>query len=160
AEQIQKVTKGATTVVAIGPQKYNELYSKMGNLNRMLAWGHGQVIENLAKAYPACPRALSDQFANPRLVEREVERRKLELKIDQRTKAESDIAVAAASILARAAFVEAMENLGDSEPLPKGAGAPVKAVARTMVKEQGAGYLASLCKTHFKTFAEVTETLF
>ena len=28
------------SIVAIGPKKYNELYAKMKNLNRLLAWGH------------------------------------------------------------------------------------------------------------------------
>ena len=35
------------SVVAIGPEKYNELYAKLRNLNRLLAWGHARAIENV-----------------------------------------------------------------------------------------------------------------
>ena len=52
-------------VIMIGPKKYNELYSKIGNLNKLLAWGHATAIENLCMKRPDCKRALSDQFANP-----------------------------------------------------------------------------------------------
>ncbi len=159
ADTVREITRGAVSVVAIGPEKYNELYARMGNLNRLLAWGHGQVITNLSEAYPECPRALSDQFAHASLIERELKRRKVDIVIEQRTKAESDTAVAAASILARAAFVAAMEKLGGDQPLPKGAGAPVKQWARQVVKEKGVDYLATISKTHFKTFNEVTSQL-
>jgi len=137
ADQVREITGNAVSVVSIGPEKYNQLYQKMGNLNRLLAWGHGQVIANLHEAYPECPRALSDQFAHESLIERELKRRDIRIEIQQRTKAESDIAVAAASILARAAFVTAMEKLGGDKPLPKGAGAPVKAWARQVFQKQG-----------------------
>ena len=43
------------SVVTIAPPRYNELYRKIGNLNRLLAWGHARVIENLCEACPACP---------------------------------------------------------------------------------------------------------
>jgi len=35
------------SVIAIGPQKYNELYAKIKNLNRLLAWGHAKALETL-----------------------------------------------------------------------------------------------------------------
>ena len=102
AEEIGKVVGPGLEVVTIGPERYSELYRKFGNLNRMLAWAHGKVIANLHGRLPDCPRALSDQFGDPRLVEGELRRQGVELKLEQRTKAESDIAVAAASVLARA----------------------------------------------------------
>src|SRR5579862_2923978 len=44
---IIKRTQGAVhSVVAIGPEAYNRMYAKIGNLNRLLAWGHARVIEN------------------------------------------------------------------------------------------------------------------
>ena len=45
AEQIKKISPNS--VVVIGPEKYNELYTKMRNLNKLLAWGHARVIENV-----------------------------------------------------------------------------------------------------------------
>ena len=64
ANKIKKVPGVAWEVVCIGPARYNELYTEIGNLNRLLAWGHARVIAALHEKVPACPRALSDQFAN------------------------------------------------------------------------------------------------
>jgi ribonuclease HIII len=148
-------------VITIGPEKYNALYAKFANLNRLLAWGHATVIENLLTRWPACPRALSDKFAHESLIQRALKERGKGIKLEQRTKAESDIAVAAASVLARAAFLTRLKFLGEKlgVVLPKGASAQVKAVAREIFQKHGAEGLKSVCKFHFKTFAEVTGTL-
>jgi len=144
-------------VICIGPAKYNELYGKFRNLNRLLAWGHATVIENLLAKVPDCPRALSDQFGNPRLIQSALKERGKGITLQQRTKAESDVAVAAASILARAKFISTLRTLGESlgVALPKGASAKVKAVARQIVAQHGEPSLAAVAKQHFKTFAEV-----
>ena len=75
------------------------MHASFRNLNRLLAWGHSKVIENLAAARPDCPRALSDQFARPEILQRALREKGLTIQLDQRTKGESDTAVAAASIL-------------------------------------------------------------
>ena len=100
--------------------------------------------------------ALSDQFGNPRLIEGELRKQEVEIQLEQRTKAESDIAVAAASILARAEFVQALGRLSMEAgvELAKGAGAGVKKQAIEIYEKQGRNGLAKLCKTHFRTFAE------
>ncbi|NBV87234.1 MAG: ribonuclease HIII [Verrucomicrobia bacterium] len=146
-----------TSVVVIGPERYNELYRKFGNLNRLLAWGHARVIENLLEQRPDCPRALSDQFANPSLIRNALMERGRLIKLEQRTKAESDPAVAAASILARAAFIDWLANKAGSlgGPLPRGASAEVKAFGMKLVAEHGAGVLGGVAKLHFKTAAEI-----
>src|SRR5881275_1998187 len=64
SETIRKTAGGLIETVLIGPQRYNELYTKFGNLNKLLGWGHARVIENLLGKKPDCPRALSDQFAD------------------------------------------------------------------------------------------------
>src|SRR6266849_7812994 len=69
-ETIRKAAGGLVETVLIGPAKYNELYEKFGNLNSLLGWGHARVIENLLAKKPNCPRALSDQFADARVIER------------------------------------------------------------------------------------------
>src|SRR5216117_4513663 len=61
-ETIRKAAGGLVETVLIGPPRYNELYEKFGNLNKLLGWGHARVIENLLAKRPDCPRALSDQF--------------------------------------------------------------------------------------------------
>ena len=142
--KIIKATHGAvSSVVEIGPEKYNGLFEKIGNLNRLLAWGHARVIENLTALKPNCPRALSDQFANPRLIERSLMEKGRTIKLEQRTKAESDPAVAAASILARERFIDWLAKTGRTygQTMPRGASALVKAVARELVVSHGRAIL-------------------
>jgi ribonuclease HIII len=161
AEEIRKVKGCVGDIVLIGPEKYNELYNRFQNLNNLLAWGHAKVIENLHAKVPTCPRALSDQFAHPRLIQNELKKKKITLQLQQRTKAESDIAVATASILARAAFLEKMERLSQDVgvKLGKGASAQVKEQAVEIARRNGIEKLATICKAHFKTFSEVDSLL-
>src|SRR4051812_26502650 len=35
------------SIIAIGPERYNGLYTKIRNLNRLLAWGHAKALETL-----------------------------------------------------------------------------------------------------------------
>lgn len=156
--KIIKATQGAvSSVVEIGPEKYNGLFEKIGNLNRLLAWGHARVIENLTALKPNCPRALSDQFANPKLIERSLMEKGRTIKLEQRTKAESDLAVAAASILARERFIDWLAKTGRvyGKTLPRGASVLVKAIARELVASHGEAILPKLAKMHFKTAGEV-----
>ena len=157
AEEIGKTVGSSREVVTIGPERYSELYRKFGNLNRMLAWAHGKVIANLHEKLPDCPRALSDQFGDASLVAGELRRQGVEIQLEQRTKAESDIAVAAASILARAEFVRQLAKLSAEAgvDLAKGSGAGVKKQAGEIFQKHGREKLAKICKTHFRTFAEV-----
>ena len=156
SEEIGKTVRGGMELITIGPERYSDLYRKFGNLNRMLAWAHGKVIANLHAKVPSCPRALSDQFGDPKLVAGELRRQEVEIQLEQRTKAESDIAVAAASILARAEFVRSLSRLSMQAgvELMKGAGAGVKKQAIEIYAKQGREGLAKLSKTHFRTFAE------
>ena len=153
-----KHTPGAIhSVVAIGPDRYNQLYAKFGNLNKLLAWGHARVIENLLEIRPDCPRALSDQFANPRLIKTALLEKGRGIELEQRTKAESDLAVAAASILARERFIDWLHRTGKTyqRALPRGASAAVKDAARAIVAAHGPAILGQLAKTHFKTAHEI-----
>lgn len=144
-------------VVYFKMETYNRLYTQFGNLNRLLAWGHATVIEKLLEKNPSVPRMLSDQFADPSLIKHALMERGRQIIMEQRTKAESDIAVAAASILARDRFVQCIAALEEQTgcTLPKGAGANVKTVAAEIVEKSGADGLRRCCKTHFKTFDEV-----
>lgn len=157
AQMIRRTPGAVTDVVCIGPERYNEIYAKFGNLNRLLAWGHARVIENLLALQPDCPRALSDQFANPKLIQRALLERGKAITLEQRTKAESDPAVAAASILARESFINWMQKQSETlkHELPRGSSAAVKNTAAALVAAHGAGILLEIAKTHFKTAAEV-----
>jgi len=151
-------TPGITTnVVQIGPEKYNELYDRFNNLNDLLGWGHARVIENLLGERPDCPRALSDKFANERVVQRALLSAGQKINVEQRTKAEADIAVAGASILAREKFVRWLDRKGKELgiALPKGVSAAVKTSAREIVTKHGEEALRKFAKMHFRTAAEV-----
>ncbi|OQW62920.1 MAG: ribonuclease HIII [Nitrospira sp. ST-bin5] len=140
------------SVIAIGPQKYNELYAKIKNLNRLLAWGHAKALENLLERVP-CERAISDQFGNERLILNALQDKGRTIVLEQRTKAESDLAVAAASILARAEFLLRLKRLSNEigTTLPKGASPTVELAARMVIKKHGQDRLGHVAKLHFKT---------
>ena len=147
----------STNVVLIGPEKYNDLYERFNNLNDLLGWGHARVIENLLAERPDCPRALSDKFANERVVQRALLSAGQKINVEQRTKAEADIAVAGASILAREKFVRWLDRKGKELgiTLPKGVSAGVKTAARELVAKFGEEGLRQVAKMHFRTAAEV-----
>ena len=156
-ETIRKSTAGLIETVLIGPERYNELYQKFGNLNKLLGWGHARVIENLLAKKSDCPRALSDQFADARVIEQSLLRHGRKIDIEQRTKAESDIAVAAASILAREAFINWLERRGKELGLrlERGVSANVKEAAKKLVEMKGPQVLQGLAKVHFRTAHEI-----
>ena len=139
-------------VVKINPKKYNELYAQFQNLNRLLAWGHATVIEQLA-ARTQCQKAVIDQFADEHVVLTAIKRKRLDIELEQRHRAEEDLVVAAASILARMAFVEGIQQLGAEfgVELPKGASPKVIETGRALVRKYGPTILPSVGKMHFKT---------
>ena len=151
------------SVIAIGPQKYNELYAKIKNLNRLLAWGHAKALETLLERGITCERAISDQFGDERLILSALQEKGQKITLEQRPKAESDLAVAAASILARAEFLIRLKRLSSEvgTTLPKGASPAVELAAKMVVKKHGQERLGSVAKLHFKTtkavLASVTE---
>jgi len=151
-------TPGVTfDLVLIGPERYNDLYEKFGNLNKLLGWGHARVIENLLGKRPDCPRALSDKFADARVIESALLQQGQRIQLEQRTKAESDFAVAAASILAREAFIDWLERQGKrlGMKLGRGVSATVKETARQIAEKEGGEALRRLAKVHFRTAHEV-----
>jgi ribonuclease HIII len=157
AQIIRKTAGGLIETVLIGPERYNELYEKFGNLNSLLGWGHARVIENLLAKKPDCPRALSDQFADARVIKRALLQHGRKIKIQQRPKAESDIAVAAASILAREAFIGWLERRGKELGLrlERGVSASVKETAKKLVEKSGPRRLREVAKVHFRTAHEI-----
>jgi ribonuclease HIII len=144
-------------VVVIGAKRYNELYEEMHNLNRLLAKGHAFALEKLLEKMP-CELAIADQFGSESYIRDALMEKGRTIKLVQRHRAEEDIAVAAASILARAAFVERIEQLSArlGLPLPKGASHPdIVVVGRQIVAKYGREMLAKMAKLHFKTTEDI-----
>ena len=119
------------------------MYAKFGNLNSLLGWGHAKVIENLLQKKPDCPRSLSDKFADARVIERSLRGDSLKLISSSGPSAESDMAVAAASILAREAFIDWLDRQGKRAGIDarRGVSAPVKEAAAKVVEKGGADAL-------------------
>src|ERR687887_1839470 len=148
ADTIRKISQGLVEMVLIGPAKYNELYLKFGNLNRLLGWGHARVIENLLARKPGCPRSLSDQFADARVIKESLMRHGRNVVLEQRPRAESDIAVAAASIIAREGFINWLERKGKEVGLrlQRGVSPGVKETAKKLVDTNGPDALRDVAK--------------
>ncbi len=161
AKDIQKLSQGRFGSVVIGPTAYNRMYSKIRNVNKMLAWAHARAIENLLEKVPSCPRAISDQFGAKELIERALMSKGRSIELVQRHKAESDIAVAAASVLARSFFLLGLEKLGREcgVKLAKGASEKVVEAGREMVEKHGPTVLLKTAKCHFKTADVVLDSL-
>src|SRR5437763_3345811 len=157
ADTIRKTSLCLVETVLIGPAKYNELYDKFGNLNRLLGWGHARVIENLLEKKPGCPRSLSDQFADSRVINASLLKHGRKIAIEQRPRATSDIAVAAASVVAREGFINWLERRSNElgMRLERGVSSSVKDAARKLVETNGPGALREVAKVHFRTAHEI-----
>jgi len=158
AEKIRKTPGCVANVVMVGNEAYNRLYAKMKSVNAILAWGHARVIENLMgqrhQMNPAPVKAISDQFASSKeVVAKALMSLGREIDLVQRHKAEEDLAVAAASILARDGFVKGLVKLEKqfNLELPKGASSAVDEAAKRFVAEHGADVLPKIAKVHFRT---------
>lgn len=159
AEAIRSALRGRFAIVKIGPRAYNRLYAKMGSVNLILAWGHARAIENLLDRVPDCPRAVADQFGPERQIRQALMKAGKQIALEQRPRAESDLAVAAASILARAEFLLALQQLEreHGQPFPKGASPEARAAAEQLVRARGPAILLDVAKCHFRTADQVLE---
>jgi ribonuclease HIII len=108
----------------IPPETFNtrlkELHDEGKNLNDLLAWGHAKVISELYNGLPSTEsiRVVIDEFARAKTEYRLARVIPLE-KIDlvQRPRAEDEIAVAAASILAREAREQWIDHFSSRHKL-------------------------------------------
>jgi ribonuclease HIII len=158
AELIRNTPGCVASVVPIGNEAYNRLYVRMKSVNTLLAWGHARVIENLLlqkhRMVPPPVRAISDQFASSKdVVAKSLMSLGREIELVQRHKAEEDVAVAAASILARHEFVSRLGALEKQYGLrlPKGASAAVDAAAKEFIAKHGVAEMPKVAKMHFRT---------
>ena len=152
ASKIKKLEGCVFNVIVINPEKYNILYDKMRNLNKLLGWAHAKAIENVLNVKIA-PEAISDKFGNEKYIHNSLQEKGKEIKLHQLTKAEKFTAVAAASILARDSFSKWFYRLKKQMniQLPKGASQKVEEKAKYIKKQLGDEVLGKLVKLHFKT---------
>ncbi len=154
AEQIRVLCP--FTIVAIGPERYNSLQASFKNLNRLLAWGHARAIENLLEKVP-CDRVVADQFGDERFLNNALMAKGQAVKLIQKPRAEEEVAVAAASIIARAEFLRRLQELSTryGVALPKGASDMVITAGKEFVRRHGTEALGQVAKLHFRTTTRV-----
>ncbi|MEX0961347.1 MAG: ribonuclease HIII [Simkaniaceae bacterium] len=154
AKEIQKTC--ACTLIALYPSKYNQLYHNFQNLNSLLGWGHASAIENLVKKQ-GCQKVIIDQFAAEHVLINALKKKGVSVDLTQRHRGEEDLIVAAASIIARNAFLNGIDTLSHelSFQLPKGANAHVIEAGRKLVSIHGEEALSRYGKIHFKTTREI-----
>lgn len=144
------------TVLLLSNEKYNLLQEKGWSQGKMKAMLHHHAINKLLKKIDTSQNngIVIDQFCEPAVYKRYLQSESLTLpdKTTFITKAEShSINVAAASILARARFVSAMNKLSKEAgmTLPKGASAKVDQTAANYIKTYGRNNLGHVAKLHF-----------
>ena len=158
AVEVRLVCGEGCAEVVVPPERYNTLYEQFKgegkNLNSLLAWGHSRAIETVLARVP-CQNVIVDQFADARYIQARLSR--TQVHIVQVPRAEANLAVAAASILARDRFLGWMERASQEVgmALPKGASSQVEAAARKIAQQHGADALRRLAKLHFKTTERV-----
>ncbi|MDQ0220116.1 ribonuclease HIII [Peribacillus cavernae] len=136
--------------------KYNSMQSKGMSQGKMKALLHNQAIKYVInKIAPEKPEAvLIDQFAQPDVFFNYLKGQELfqAEAVYLSTKAEGiHVAVAAASILARYAFVKHFEKLSEKAGfiIPKGAGPAVDQACARLIHEKGISVLNEFTKLHF-----------
>lgn len=162
AKKIRMICTGRYAEVLIPPRTYNNLYAQFRregkSLNTLLAWGHARAIEDILKNVQ-CEYALADQFADEHFIISKLQEAGRKLTLFQTPKAEEDISVAAASILARDKFLSYLDKMAHDYAMrfPKGASAEVIKAAKDFVLRHGQDKLGDVAKLHFRTTKEVLD---
>jgi len=148
-------------VIILSPEKYNELYEKFRSqkkkLNELLAWMHSRIIVN-AYNKTKFDGALIDQFAKQKIFYNSLKDLN-RIQIKTVIRGENDIAVAAASIIARYHFLESMKNMSEKYRVkfPKGASRGVISFGKNFVESFGEKEINKVSKTHFVTMNKVLD---
>ena len=139
-------------IEVLDPPEYNREHARTKNVNTILAAMHGRAIRALAREGDM---VLVDRFAKEELVAKEL--RGLAIDLHQTPRAEREPVVAAASIVARAVFLERLAALSEAcaVELRKGAGAPTDASGRAYLALHGKERLAEVAKLHFKNTQKI-----
>ena len=158
---IIKKTAPINVVLALRPEMYNYRYEQLRlekkNLNHLLANGHISAIRKAVHQRPECRYALVDQFSVHSGIREALESEFSDLIVVEQKRAEADIAVAAASVLARERFLAVMDELSilAGKTLPKGGGDIATAQAKEIKNELGVKILEKLVKKHFSNYKKI-----
>lgn len=161
-EDIIKASVVDYSVLELKPRVYNLRYEQVaaqgGKLNQLLGYGHVAALSRVLEKHEDCHSALIDQFTTSMVNIRALKQRFPQCDVRQQPKAESNLAVAAASVLARAQFLHTMAALAAEagvQELPKGGGAQATACARELAAKYGKEALRNYVKLHFANYQRV-----
>lgn len=150
------------SVLELKPKFYNLRYEQVsaqgGKLNQLLGYGHVAALSKVLERHPECDSALIDQFTTSDVNVVALKERFPKCRVQQKPRAESDLAVAAASVLARAQFLRTMSELAASvgmDELPKGGGTHVTVCARELAQKLGKAALRDFVKLHFANYGRI-----
>jgi ribonuclease HIII len=161
AKQLYHDFPGRIECLVLKPQKYNELYasfaSQKKNLNDLLAWCHSKVLDNLIKRHSMPEGVFIDQFSHARKASALLKKLHPELPVMERPDGEQDLAVAAASIVARYQLLQSFQSMTRFYKLkfPLGASSSVSDAAHEFIAQYGKDRLGEVAKLHFKTTREL-----
>ena len=153
----QLIKKVDYSLVRISPEKYNQLYQRFNNINVILGWAHAQAIKNVLEKKKIPEIILIDKFGPEFRVLKHFDDPGAKKKMVFLTRAEKDMAVAAASIIARYTFLKEMKKLSAQcgHTLLFGASGKVDGVARELAGEIGIQNLSKYVKVHFKNYSRL-----
>lgn len=161
ARKIYQEFGGRMNGILLKPMTYNRIIEDMKNqgrnLNDLLAWQHFKVLTQMLVTKKAPEGILVDQFSPGKRVFKLFQAKEPDYKVVERPGAESDIAVAAASILARFQYISSMAEMSKKYKIDfaLGASAKVDGIARDFVKKYGKERLGEVAKLHFKNTTRV-----
>ncbi len=161
AKQLYHDYKNNIECLVLKPQKYNELYAKFAsqgkNLNDLLAWCHSKILDNLIKRHAVIEGVFIDQFSAAKKASALLKKLHPDMQTMERPDGERDLAVAAASIIARYQLVQSFQTMCRFYKLkfPMGASSGVKDAAANFIAQYGKQRLGEVAKLHFKTTKEL-----
>jgi ribonuclease HIII len=146
----------------INPMKYQTMIAKGYNLNEIKAKLHHHALMTLREKVKIDAPMVIDQFASETKFHEYLKDQPKIPNLKLVEKAENQyLAVAASSVLARAKFIRAMNDLGRlfMVKIPFGASDKVETFAFEFAQHHGLETLKSICKTNFKTLTRITAKL-
>jgi ribonuclease HIII len=156
ALHIRKTIGENYEVIKINPSKYNQLYEKFNNLNKLLNWSHSKAIDSLLQK-TNCKTVITDKFSNKDLnVTFDTNHSSVEF--IQEPRAEKYVGVAAASILARNEFNQwFVQQKKHGYDFPKGSSDAVTDAAHKLIKKIDKNTIGDFVKLHFKTLQKIID---
>lgn len=154
----QSISRDNREIVKINPSRYNQLFDELQNMNTIMGWAHARAIENLLDRNPDCKLAIADQFGDRAYIEKALMKKGKQIELVQMHRAEGDLAVAAASILAREQFLRAMDKMNEKYDIefPRGA-SKVRDAAIDFCHQYGKKKLKDVAKINFSIAREISD---